>query len=92
VRVECASAVLGLPGDGSVAPFLLAVLRAETPDESKSPRTWPRIQTLAWVKTRAAEALSRVVETEMRFRPDGPWAHQTEEANRLEALIAKRGH
>ncbi len=41
------------------AAFLLSVLRAETPDETKSPRTWKRITTLAWVKTRAAMALNR---------------------------------
>ena len=40
-------------GDGRVVPFLLAVLRAETPAQALSPRTWPRITTLAWVKTRA---------------------------------------
>jgi hypothetical protein len=40
------------------AAFLLSVLRAETPDEARSPRTWDRVTTLAWVKTRAAMALN----------------------------------
>ncbi|MEO0661954.1 MAG: hypothetical protein AAFZ87_10485, partial [Planctomycetota bacterium] len=63
------------------------VLRAETPDQAKSPRTWERITTLAWVKTRAAEALTRAARTELRFHPDASWAAQMQEANRLEALL-----
>lgn len=90
VRVECARAALEFAQAREVAPFLLAVLRAETPGEAKSPRTWPRVQTLAWVKTRAAEALSRAGGTDMRFRPDGSWAHQTAEADRLEGLLLAR--
>ncbi|MEM9381937.1 MAG: hypothetical protein AAGB93_18420 [Planctomycetota bacterium] len=89
VRVECASVALAA-GRRDVVPFLLAILRAETPDQAKSPRTWERITTLAWVKTRAADALSRAAGLEMRFRPDGSWAHQTEEADRLEAALQPR--
>ncbi|MFT5735533.1 MAG: hypothetical protein ACI8WY_004220 [Planctomycetota bacterium] len=95
VRVECAATVLELTTEAartddvtkSTTGFLLAVLRTETPDEGKSPRTWPRITTLAWVKTRSAETLARWTGTKNLFRPDGPWAHETEEANRLEALL-----
>lgn len=90
-RVACAAAALRARGDGRVVPFLLAVLRAETPDQALSPRTWPRITTLAWVKTRAARALSAAVETAPRFRPDGSWAHQTAEARRLEDLARRTG-
>lgn len=86
VRVECAAAVVEERTD-EVAPFLLSVLRAETPDQAKSPRSWERITTLAWVKTRAARALSDAAELPMRFRPDGSWAHQMDEANRLEAAL-----
>lgn len=90
-RVACAAAALEARRDGRVAPFLLAVLRAETPDQALSPRTWPRITTLAWVKTRAARALSAAVETTPRFRPDGPWADQAAEARRLEELAERAG-
>ncbi|MEM1449776.1 MAG: hypothetical protein AAF957_02360 [Planctomycetota bacterium] len=86
VRVECASVALAA-GRREVVPFLLAILRAETPDQAKSPRTWERVTTLAWVKTRAADALARAGGLEMQFRPDGSWAHQMEEADRLEAAL-----
>ncbi|MBL6756308.1 MAG: hypothetical protein ISQ11_07850 [Planctomycetes bacterium] len=88
------------------AAFLLSILRAETPDEAKSPRSWERVTTLAWVKTRAALALTRAaaahtlwretggnssaqaaVDVEVTFRPDGSWAHQMAEADRLEAIL-----
>ncbi len=93
VRVECAASALKLTTDRatqSTAPttdFLLAVLRAETPAQAQSPRTWPRITTLAWVKTRASEALSKLTGLENRFRPDGPWAHQVAEAARFESQL-----
>lgn len=90
-RVACAEAVLTARADGRVVPFLLAVLRAETPGQAKSPRTWERITTLAWVKTRASGALARAVGTESRFRPDGSWAHQTAESDRLETLARAQG-
>lgn len=89
VRVECARTALLAKGDRAVVPFLLSVLRAETPAQEKSPITWPRITTLAWVKTRAAEALSQAATAELRFRPDGSWAHQAAEAARLESLLAQ---
>ena len=88
------------------AAFLLSVLRAETPDEAKSPRTWNRITTLAWSKTRAAESMTRAAaaltewrssngaitagageDAVLRFRPDGSWAHQMAEADRLESIL-----
>lgn len=93
VRVECAASVLKLTeselgsGEPGTTAFLLAVLRAETPAQTQSPRTWPRITTLAWVKTRSAEALADWTQTKSRFRPDGPWAHQVEEAARFESLL-----
>lgn len=90
-RVACAAAALEASDEGRVVPFLLAVLRAETPDQDLSPRTWPRVTTLAWVKTRAARALSAAVDTTPRFRPDGSWVHQTAEAHRLEELAQRAG-
>ncbi|MEL6431728.1 MAG: hypothetical protein AAFU73_20275 [Planctomycetota bacterium] len=86
-RVECAYTLCEAGAAREVLPFLLSVLRAETPDQAKSPRTWERITTLAWVKTRAAEALTRAARTELRFHPDASWAAQMQEANRLEALL-----
>lgn len=90
VRVECGAVALGAGHSERVVPFLLAVLRAETPDQVKSPRTWERITTLAWVKTRASMALSEAAGTEVRYRPDGSWAHQVAEANRLAERLGER--
>ena len=90
VRVECGAVALGAGHSERVAPFLLAVLRAETPDQVKSPRTWERVTTLAWVKTRASVALSEAAGTDVRYRPDGSWAHQVAEANRLAEMLGER--
>lgn len=53
------------------AAFLLSVLRAETPDEAKSPRTWERVTTLAWVKTRAAMAMNRAAAVHTQWKTIG---------------------
>jgi len=53
------------------AAFLLSVLRAETPGEAKSPRTWERVTTLAWVKTRAAMALNRAAAVHTQWKTNG---------------------
>jgi len=82
VRVECAAAALDL-GETSVVPFLLRVLHAGTPAELEDPGDWPPTETLAWAKSRAAEALSRRAGHPSRFRPDGSFAHQMEEADAL---------
>jgi len=87
VRVECAAALARAGHVDLVLDFLLSVVRAETPDQEKSPRTWPRVTTLAWPKTRAAEALTAAAGTDLRYHPDAPWAHQMREADRLEALL-----
>ncbi|MEM9802043.1 MAG: hypothetical protein AAGA20_17095, partial [Planctomycetota bacterium] len=90
VRVECGAVAISAGPRDDLTAFLLAVLRAETPDQTKSPRTWERIKTLAWVKTRAAEALSLAANVPLQFRPDGSWAHQMREADRLEELLGAR--
>lgn len=88
VRVECARSAL-LAGREAVIPWLLSVLRAMTHDEALAPPDWTPTQTLAWAKTRAAEALSLRAGVECAFRPDGSVAHQAAEARRLEGLLAR---
>ncbi|MBL6721310.1 MAG: hypothetical protein ISQ08_07850 [Planctomycetes bacterium] len=89
VRVECALAALQ-HGDATVAPFLIRVLRARTPAEREDPPDWEPIDTLAWPKHRAAAGLAAFLGTDDRFRPDGSWQHQVDEAARLEELLAQR--
>ncbi len=86
VRVECARAALGA-GRDAVIPFLLTVLRALTPAEREHPADWERVTTLAWAKSRAAQALSLRAGVECVFRPDGSWEEQMAEAERLEGLL-----
>jgi hypothetical protein len=88
VRVECAASALrlGAPTD-SVAPFLLTVLRALTPAELEHPGDWPRQRTVAWAKTRGAEALSERARVPCTFRPDGSFAHQAAETAKLERAL-----
>lgn len=90
VRIECAVAALA-QGDATVAPLLIRMLRARTPAELEDPPDWEPIDTVAWPKHRAAHALARFLGTDDRFRPDGSWQHQMDEAARLERLLAERG-
>lgn len=82
IRVECASVALDL-GQRDVAPFLLRVLHAGTPGERDDPIDWSRVEKLAWTKGRAAAALSRAAGLPNRYRADGSWTHQAEEARAL---------
>ena len=86
VRVECARVALR-GGRAGVAPFLLRVLRALTPAELTDPGDWERITTMAWAKSRAAEALSQRAGVPCVFRADGSWDDQMAEADRLEGLL-----
>ena len=88
VRVECARSALAA-GREEVVPFLLTVLRALTPAERDHPADWPRMTTMMWPKSRAAEALSARLGIPCTFRPDGSWADQMAEADRLERLFEK---
>jgi hypothetical protein len=91
VRVECAMTALTARRD-DVVPFLLAVLRAETPDQSRSPITWQRVTTLAWPKSRAADALAtRAGMAKHDFRADASWQDQMSAANALEEALRGAG-
>ena len=80
-----------LPHARSGYHALLQLLRAKTPAELEDPPDWERIDTVAWPKHRAAHALARFLGTDDRFRPDGSWQHQMDEAARLEQLLAEHG-
>ncbi len=86
VRVECARVAL-TSGVDSVTPFLIRVLRAGTPAERQDRGDWEPSTTLTWSKHRAAQALSQRAHVPCRFRPDGSWQHQMDEAQRLETLL-----
>jgi hypothetical protein len=89
VRVEIARSALAA-GREQVVPFLLTVLRALTPAEREHPADWPRVETMMWAKTRAGEALAARLGEVSRVRPDGSWADQMAEADRLEARFAQQ--
>jgi len=84
VRVECASAALGA-GRREVVPFLLAVLRAETP--AQGALDWPRTTSLAWAKGRAGDALAAHAGLSLTVRPDASWADQLADVARIEAAL-----
>ncbi len=86
VRVECARSALAA-GRTEVTDFLLRVLRTGTPTELDHPGDWPPIATVAWPKSRAAEALSRHLGVDCQFRPDASFEDQETETRRLEALL-----
>lgn len=86
VRVECAASALDLDRP-AVLPFLIKVLHAGTPAELEDPIDWPPQDTLAWSKSRAAEALGRRAGLSCDFRPDGSFQHQMETAARLAKAV-----
>ena len=86
VRVECARTAL-LGGQSEVIPFLLRVLRAETPTQHLSPPDWERVETLTWAKTRAAQALALHLGVKQTLRPDGSFAHIEEAVQGYERLL-----
>ncbi|MEZ6013920.1 MAG: hypothetical protein R3F49_02295 [Planctomycetota bacterium] len=96
VRVECGRAALA-GGRDEVIPFLLAVLRAETPAQALAPPDWTRTTHLYWAKARAADALNARLAGAQReaaerpeatvFRPDASWQDQMAAADALEAAL-----
>ena len=89
VRVEIARSALA-HGAEQVIPFLIRVLRAMTPAEADDPPDWERVTTLAWPKTRAAEALGAYLGEARPFPADGSWEDQMRAAERFEELAAER--
>ncbi len=87
VRVECGVLALDLGAD-EVAPFLVRVLRAGTPAELEDPFDWPPQATMAWVKGRASDALSRRAGIENPYDADSSWAAQMAAANVLSEAVS----
>jgi hypothetical protein len=88
VRVECACAALHGQRD-EVVPFLLSVLRAETPAQGTI--DWQRVTTLAWPKLRAADALAARAGQAHDYHPDASWQDQIDAAGRIEAALREAG-
>jgi len=85
VRVECAATALHA-GFTEVVPFLLMVLRIDTPAGQADPRDFPVSPTTAWARGRAAEALSAFAEVPLTYRTDDSIAAREREAARLAEL------
>ena len=81
VRVETARVLLAA-GRDEVIPFLLTVLREGTLDQEATV-AWERKPTMAWPKSRAAEALSERAGVPCDYHPDSSFARQAREATKL---------
>lgn len=86
VRVECAATALHA-GFTEVIPFLLEVLRIETPAGLADRRDFAVSPTTAWARGRAAQALAAHVGRPSRYPVDGPIADREAAARDLEALL-----
>ena len=86
VRVECAATALHA-GFTEVVPFLLMVLRIDTPAGQADPRDFPVAPTTAWARGRAAEALSTYAGVPLTYRTDDSIAGREREAARLAELV-----
>lgn len=85
VRVECALAVLAA-GDRAVVPFLVRVLRIDTPSEAREgPLT--DSPTTNWARGRADRALTALAGRDYRDRTDAPFAEREAWADELESLL-----
>jgi hypothetical protein len=86
VRVECAATALhaGFP---EVVPFLLQVLRIDTPAGERDLRDFPVAPTTAWARGRAAEALSLYAGVPLTYRTDDSIAGREREAALLEERL-----
>jgi len=81
-RVECAATAL-YAGFDQCVPFLLQVLRIDTPAGLADARDFAVSPTTAWARGRAAEALSQYAGVPVTYRFDGPLASREAEAQRL---------
>ena len=88
VRTECAIAALALGRRESI-PFLLRVLRIDTPSAQGQPAL-TRSATTAWPRGRAGEALCRAAGVPFVDWSDRPLSERQAQADRLEALLLPR--
>ncbi len=88
VRVECACTALHA-GFDRVIPFLLKVLRIGTTIGRADERDFAVSDTSAWVRARAAEALSARAGVLVTYRADAPIAEREKEIRALEERLQK---
>jgi len=81
-RVECAATAL-YAGFPECIPFLLQVLRIDTPAGLADARDFGVSPTTAWARGRAAEALSLYAGMPVTYRFDAPLADREREAEQL---------
>jgi hypothetical protein len=86
VRVECACTALS-SGFDRVIPFLLEVLRIGTWIGESDARDFTPPETSAWVRSRAAEALSARAGVPVTYQADASIAEREREIHALEALL-----
>lgn len=85
VRTECARSAL-LLGDQRVAPYLMRLVRLDTPLGLARDGAWQATQFTSWVRNRAAETLCEVLGMDCPYRADASLdqretaAHTIEEA------------
>ena len=65
----------------------MRVLRSQTPDQLADPPDWEEKRTMAWSKSRAAQALSLRAGVPCTFDPDASYADQRAEREQLAALL-----
>ena len=82
VRVECAVAALA-SGRDEVVPWLLTVLYVGTPRGRTLPLDFEESSTTAWIRGRAAQALSQRAGLPLAYHYDAPLADREREADRL---------
>jgi hypothetical protein len=86
VRVECAASALA-HGRDEVIPFLLKVLRIDTPAGLEDRRDFIASPTTAWPRATAARALSERAGLPVSYQSDAPLAHREREAALLAAAL-----
>jgi hypothetical protein len=86
VRVECAATALHA-GMDRVIPFLLQVIRIDTPLGLQDELDFTPSERTAWARGRAAEALSIRAGMPLNFHPDASMQARQEEAQKLALLL-----
>jgi hypothetical protein len=90
VRVECAASSIR-SGRDAPAVFLLQVLRVGTRAGRSDAIDFEPSPTMAWAKSRAAEALSERAGVPCTFHPDASFEAQEREAEALRLLLERAG-